>query len=123
MPFLSILHSVVDMALYHCAILPPVYAVVASVMFGLGWLTQVSIWAQCDNPMYENGGDLCFQRELALRTEGAGAGYLEGVSVPAMGARLILGCLVAIMYFVLLAFAAASIHKRRKQRRAVLPTK
>ncbi len=35
MPFLSILHSLVDLALYHFTKLPPVYAIFSSALFAV----------------------------------------------------------------------------------------
>ena len=58
MPLLTIIHMIIDLALHLFVALNPLWALVGSVPFTVGWAVQVGFWTQCDiaSALEVNGG-------------------------------------------------------------------
>ncbi|KAL9630913.1 MAG: hypothetical protein Q9204_004481 [Flavoplaca sp. TL-2023a] len=71
MPFFSILQSGLDLSLHFLISLHPVYSLVISILYFSGWLTQWTIWMNCEITAigFDNAGegDTCWQVNLEHR--------------------------------------------------------
>lgn len=101
LPLITILHACTDAALYFLSLLHPLYALVVSLIWFLGWAVQTAIWGICyGDGSYEQ--DVCPEWPLARR-------YKGGVPL----ARLAFAVLVTILYVGYVALAAAAVHRSR----------
>lgn len=67
-PFLTIIHAILNIALYLMSVLQPFHALVGAVCYLCGWAIQVGFWTQCDLPdNLETGGSLCYQTLLSSK--------------------------------------------------------
>ncbi|KAL9018161.1 MAG: hypothetical protein Q9185_004523 [Variospora sp. 1 TL-2023] len=115
MPFLTILQSLVDLALHFCFSLHPIYALVISVIYFTGWLSQWTIWMDCEITTigFYNGGELenCFMINLE---------HAENSTVPSksskgvVDARVGLGFIVLALYIAYGVMAALAVARKRK---------
>lgn len=96
MPFLTILHTALDLFLYFVAMLNPVYALIGSVVFLCGWAVQVGFWAQCDLPAgLENATPgTCYQSHVQKDPKG---GDLQGISTGLNNAKVAFGFMVLVL--------------------------
>ncbi|KAL8967330.1 MAG: hypothetical protein Q9197_005487 [Variospora fuerteventurae] len=115
MPFFTILQSLFDLVLHFCFSLHPIYALVISVIYFTGWLTQWAMWMNCEISAIgtDNGHDLnvCFQADL----EGAGYSTLPSKSsFEVVDARVGLGFIVFALYIAYGVMAALAVARKRK---------
>ena len=95
MPFLTIIHAVVDFVAYFITALNPVYALTVSIFLLCGWSIQAGFWAQCDLPdNLETASNTCYQSYIQRTTKGSD---LEGVSTGLAQAKVAFGFIVLIM--------------------------
>ncbi|KAL8976986.1 MAG: hypothetical protein Q9177_006728 [Variospora cf. flavescens] len=115
MPFFTILQSLVDLALHFYLSLHPIYALVISVIYFTGWLTQWTIWMDCEITTigFYNGPypGACFQVNLE---------HAENSTVPSkssegvVDARVGLGFVVLALYIAYGVMAALAVARKRK---------
>lgn len=115
MPFFTILQSLVDLALHFYFSLHPIYALVISVIYSTGWLSQWIIWMDCEITTigFFNGGepDNCFMRNL----ERAEYSTLPSkASFEVVEARVGLGFVVLALYIAYGVMAALAVARKRK---------
>ena len=93
---MTIFYGLIDLILHFRGLLHPVYALVASVLFSLGWAFLAGFWTQCDSSQgMENGSfDYCYS---ALVEQGGGIGWYVGVSEPLANAKLAFAWVIAIL--------------------------
>jgi hypothetical protein len=116
MPFLSIIHSIADLGLSQTKRLSPVYVVTASSIFFVGWLTQWTIWMDCEvtGIGFGNDSSACFQRDL----DHIEPGLIPTKSSEAVvNARAGVGFLVLFLYGSYMVCAALALHKNRQFRK------
>ncbi|KAL8644309.1 MAG: hypothetical protein Q9210_007317 [Variospora velana] len=115
MPFFTILQSLVDLALHFYLSLHPIYALVISAIYFIGWLSQWSIWMNCEVTSigFDNGGkgETCFQINLK---------HAENSTVPSkssegvVNARVGLGFVVIALYVAYGVMAALAVARKRR---------
>ena len=134
MPFLSVLHAFIDLLLRCLSMFSPIYALIASVVFICGWLTQWSIWVNCEASTLGLEYGNCPQKRLQYldRNEGQQRKRDSYKGPPPVGidgaksdARIAFGFLVIVSYLVVMAWAAVKIHRTRIERKrgGALPLK
>lgn len=115
MPFFTILQALTDLALHFYLSLHPIYALVVSSIYFIGWLTQWSIWMDCEvsGIGFDNAGkgETCFQVNLrhALNS------YIPSKSSGGIvNARVGLGAIVIALYVAYGVMAALTILRRKR---------
>ncbi|KAL9598715.1 MAG: hypothetical protein Q9219_004328 [cf. Caloplaca sp. 3 TL-2023] len=66
MPFFTMLQSLIDLAAHAFSTLHPIYWIVVSSIYFVGWLGQWNIWMDCEitGIGFENDSGQCFQARL-----------------------------------------------------------
>jgi hypothetical protein len=114
MPFISIIHSPVHLAIFCLSTLNPVYTLAVSVILFAGWLTQTSIWLSCTMPPDAQGIGLCFQSKLVSDVN---SGKPLFVNEHIHNALLSFGWVLATIYLVWVIFACVEMYKARMARK------
>ncbi|KAI4186160.1 MAG: hypothetical protein L6R41_003652 [Letrouitia leprolyta] len=117
MPFFTILQSATDLLLhlYLSSPLQPIYALVVSTIYFIGWLTQWSIWMNCEvsGIGFDNAGKggTCFQVNL----NHAPNSYVPSKSSHGVvSARVGLGAVIIALYAAYGVMAALAVSRRNK---------
>ncbi|KAL8934639.1 MAG: hypothetical protein Q9216_005804 [Gyalolechia sp. 2 TL-2023] len=115
MPFFTILQSLADLALHFYLSLHPVYALVVATIYFIGWLTQWSIWMNCEvsGLGFDNAGkgETCFQVNLRH----APSSYVPSKSSDGIvHARVGLGAIVIALYVAYGVMAALAVARKRR---------
>lgn len=87
----------IDFSLSLFTLLNPVYALIGSLIFFIGWAVQVGFWTQCDitvNMEVNGGRDTCYQFWIE---KDANNGDLVGVPVTLANAKVAFGFMVFFM--------------------------
>ena len=93
-PFLTLVHGLIDTFCFALGSLYPMYALVVSATFLIGWIVQISFWFQCDYfPDYTK----CYQFYVVGRSDSQSAGSLVGVSDGVTAAKVALGMVLLVL--------------------------
>ncbi|KAL8903870.1 MAG: hypothetical protein Q9207_003641 [Kuettlingeria erythrocarpa] len=115
MPFFTMLQSLVDLAFHYYLSLHPIYALVVSATYFIGWLVQWSIWMDCEvsGIGFENAGkgETCFQVNLA---HGPKSRVPSKSSEGIVNARVGLGAIVIALYVAYGVMAALAVARIRR---------
>ncbi|KAL8952135.1 MAG: hypothetical protein Q9222_001947 [Ikaeria aurantiellina] len=114
MPFITILQSMLDLLLHIFLCLPPLYCAIIGSLYFTGWLTQWSIWMDCEITSigFDNAGkgETCFQVNLDRANETIFPLKSSGSIV---SARVGLGAVVIALYATYTVLAALALKKNR----------
>ncbi|KAL8924717.1 MAG: hypothetical protein Q9208_003907 [Pyrenodesmia sp. 3 TL-2023] len=115
MPFLTIIQSLLDLAFHFCLALHPLYALVVSAIYFIGWLVQWSIWMHCEvsGIGFDNAGkgETCFQINLDHAPNSTvPSKSSEGV----VNARAGLGAVVMALYVAYGLMAALAVVRNKR---------
>ncbi|KAL8720128.1 MAG: hypothetical protein Q9225_002973 [Loekoesia sp. 1 TL-2023] len=115
MPFFTILQSILDLSLHFLISLHPLYSLVISSLYFIGWLVQWSIWMHCEisGIGFDNAGkgETCFQVNLDHRKDSmipfrSSEGVVNG--------RVGVGAVVTALYAVYTVMAALAVMRNRQ---------
>ncbi|KAL8856065.1 MAG: hypothetical protein Q9178_007321 [Gyalolechia marmorata] len=68
MPFFTILQSGLDLVLYFLVSIHPLYSLVISTLYFVGWLTQWTLWMDCEiSGIGFDNHEMCWQNDLDHR--------------------------------------------------------
>jgi hypothetical protein len=114
MSFISIIHSLVHLAMFYLSTLVPAWTLSAAfILFG-SWITQVSIWMSCTGAPDNDPEGMCFQGKLVSDEYGFLPVY---VNSRIANVFLVFGWVLAATYLILIVFACIEVHKERMARK------
>ncbi len=121
MPFITLFWAALDIGLASVASLSPVHALISSIFLLCGWITQFSIWMQCEMtaPNVDesfSGSEWCPNAQLSDH-----GSTLKSTTGDIGTARAFIGLVVAVGAFVYMVLAAVSVARGRKVARTGLP--
>lgn len=111
-PFISIVHSSVDLLLYLRLNLAPTYALVGSVVMFLVWLVQLTFLMQCEVVGISDIGISKFCPNYGLESE-----WYDPLG-PVLSTFTAFGFLLSVGYIVYLSCAATAVSRAKKERMA-----
>ncbi len=114
MPFISIIHSSVELGVLYKSAFKPVYTLSASLILCAGWLTQASIWLSCTMPPDSQGTGLCFQTKLV---SGITSDNPKFVNQRVHDALLSFGWVLSATYMALIVLVCIKVHRARMTRK------
>ncbi|KAI4115203.1 MAG: hypothetical protein LQ338_007893 [Usnochroma carphineum] len=116
MPFFSMIQSMLDLSLHFLVGLHPIYSLVISIIYFSGWLTQWTIWMDCEitGIGFENDGDRCFQVKLDHRLYSmVPSRSSDGI----VNGRVGLGAIIIALYVAYGVLAALALTRNRRGQR------
>ncbi|KAI9778564.1 MAG: hypothetical protein M1835_004893 [Candelina submexicana] len=112
MAFLSIAHSALNLIVPHFTTLSPLYLILTSFIFVLGWLAQWGIWMDCEivSIYPSRSRPTCPQSYLASNRRN---NFLSGIPPSETNMRVIFGGVALVLYLALFVWSIAGQVRKR----------